>query len=92
MTPQTYPHVAADQHAPGLVLAPVLAEQLDGLQERLDFTRLLLLEVWRKRSRVQDRSVGSFISLRDLHHLQVPEVLGRACHHGNRRKLVNLQL
>lgn len=76
MTPQqTYPHVAADQHAPGLILAPVLPEQLDGLQERLDFTRLLLLEVWWKRSRVQDQSVGSVISLHDLHLLKVPQVL-----------------
>jgi len=47
----TYPDVAPYQHVPGLVFAFVLSVELDGFEEGLHFTRLLLQEVWRRGGR-----------------------------------------
>ena len=46
-----YPDVASYQHVPGLVAASVLSVELDGFEEGLNFTRLLLQEVWRRGKR-----------------------------------------
>lgn len=45
----TYPDITSYQHVPGLVCASVLSVELDGFEEGLHFTRLLLQEVWRRR-------------------------------------------
>lgn len=41
----TYPDITSYQHVPGLVSVFVLSVELDGFEEGLHFTRLLLQEV-----------------------------------------------
>ena len=43
---ETYPHITAYHHIPRLVLPLILPVELDGFEEGLNLTCLLLQEVW----------------------------------------------